>query len=93
MSERRKLKQSLFEQIALLVFKALRGMAQMYLQDLFQVKTPGRFSLRSDALGLLKVPPTVTFGDPAFAAAVPDSGTAVLLLSQRVTLLIILKGT
>ena len=47
--------QSLFEQGALLVFKAFRGMAPMYLQDLLQVKTPGRYSLSSDALGLHKV--------------------------------------
>ena len=39
MTERRKLEQSLFEQKALLAFKALRGMAPMYLQDLLQVKT------------------------------------------------------
>ena len=42
MSERRKLKKPLFEQLALLVSKALRGMATMYLQDLLQVKTPVR---------------------------------------------------
>ena len=44
MSERRKLDQTLFEQIALLVFKALRGMAPMYLQDLLGFKTLGRYS-------------------------------------------------
>ena len=44
--------QSLLEQVALLVFKALRGMAPMYLQDLLQAKTPGRQSLRSDVQGL-----------------------------------------
>ena len=63
MSERPKLKQSLFEQIALLVFKVLRGMVPMYLQDLLQVKNPGRYSLRSDALGLLKVPHTCMVQD------------------------------
>ena len=47
--------QSLFEQIAFLVFKALRGMTPMYLQDLLQVKIPGSYSLRSDVLGLHKV--------------------------------------
>ena len=56
MSDLRKLERSLFQQIALLVLKALRGMAPMYLQDLLQlqVKTLGRYPLRSDALGLLK---------------------------------------
>ena len=42
----------------------------MYLQDLLQVRTPGRYSLRSDALGLHKVSHK-TSGDRAFAVAVP----------------------
>ena len=62
-SERRKSMQSLLEQIALLLFKTLRVMAPMYLQDLLQVKTPGRYSLRSDALGLHKVPHTCMVQD------------------------------
>ena len=74
-SERRKNMPSLLKQIALLLFKTLRGMAPMYLQDLLQVKTPGRYSLRSDALGLHKVPHTCmackTSGDRAIAVAVP----------------------
>ena len=62
-SERRKNMQSLLELLALLLFKTLRGMAPMYLQDLLQVKTPGRYSLRSDALGLHKVPHTCMVQD------------------------------
>ena len=69
----------------------------MYLQDLLQVKTPGRYSLRSDAQGLLKVPHTLYVARPLETGHLllqfPDSGTAVLLLSQRVALLIILKRT
>ena len=64
--------QSLLEQIALLVFKALRGITPMHLQDLLQAKTPERYSLCSDALGLHKVSHTCkTSGDRAFAVAVP----------------------
>ncbi|XP_068750744.1 uncharacterized protein [Montipora capricornis] len=74
-SERRKSMQSLLEQIALLLFKTLKVMAPMYLQDLLQVKTRGRYSLRSDALGLHKVPHTCmagkTSGGRAFTVAVP----------------------
>ena len=45
-------------QIALLVFKALKGMTPMYLYALLNAKTRGRYSLPSDALGLLVVPIT-----------------------------------
>ena len=57
--------QSLFEQIALLLFKTLRGMAPMYLQDLLQVKTPGRYCTRFLTPAWCK-----TSGDRAFAVAV-----------------------
>ena len=73
MPERRKLKQALFEQIAVFVFKALRGMVPMYPQDLLQVKTLGHYSRNSDPLGLLKVSHTCMMQDhwrPAFAVAV-----------------------
>ena len=45
-------------------------MAPMYLQDFLQVKTPGRYSLRSYALCHLKVPRTwcKTFEDRVFVA-------------------------
>ena len=54
----------------------------MYLQDLLQVKTPGHYSLHND-----------TLETPHLLLQFPDSLTAVLLLSERVTILIILKGT
>ena len=78
-------------------------MAPMYLQDLSQVKTPGHYSLRSDALGLSRWggvsqgPGSLHGARPLETVHLllqfPDSGRAVFLLSQRVTLLIILKGT
>ena len=48
-------------------------MAPMYLQDLLNAKTPGRYSLSSDALGLLVLLVTrfKTYGDCAFALTVP----------------------
>lgn len=48
-------------------------MALTYLQELLNAKTPGRYSLRSDPLRLSVVPVTKckTFGDRAFAVAVP----------------------
>ena len=89
--------QSPFEHIAPLVFKALRGMAPMYMQDLLQVKTQGRHFLRSDALGLQKVPHTCMVQElwrPRICCCCSQiPGTAVLLLSQIVILLIILEGT
>lgn len=86
-SERRKLGQSIFEQIALLVFKALRGITPMYLQDLLQVKTPGRYSLRSDSLGLLTVPHTwcKTFGHPK-KESMFFNFRLMLILSENYTL-------
>ena len=59
--------------IVLLVFKALKGMALTHLQEILNAKTPGGYSLRSDALGLLVVPVTKckTFRDRAFAVAGP----------------------
>ena len=46
-------------------------MALTHLQEILNAKTPGGYSLRSDALGLLVVPVTKckTFGDCAFAVA------------------------
>ena len=57
--------------IALLVFKALKAMALTHLQEILNAKTPGGYSLRSDALRLLVVPVTKckTFGERAFAVA------------------------
>ena len=89
MSERRKLKQSLFEEIALLVFKALRDMASIYLQDLLYVKNPDVES--SQGSSHLHGARPLNTGH--LLLQFPDSGTAVFLQSQRVTLLIILKGT
>ena len=52
------------------LFKALRGMAPIYLQDLCKSRP-----WDATSLGLLKVPRTwcKTFGDRAFAVAVPRS--------------------
>ena len=100
MSERRKLKQSLFEQIALLVFKGLRGMAPMYLQDrsfasedprtLYILPTQWRPGSSQGSSHLHGARPLET---GHLLLQFPDSRTAVLMLSQKVTLLIILKGT
>ena len=59
--------------IALIVFKALKGMAPSYLIELLHAKTPGRYALRGDSQHLFTAPRTKcrTFGDRSFAAAGP----------------------
>jgi hypothetical protein len=59
--------------IALLVFKALRGMAPSYLAEIITQKTTTRYSLRTNNKHLLTVPlmKRKTFGDRAFAFAGP----------------------
>ena len=55
--------------IALLVFKALKDMAPVYIRELLELKPLSRYALRSDTQNLVKVPRTKckTFGDRAFA--------------------------
>lgn len=64
----------------------------MYLQELLNAKTQGRYSLRSDALGLLVVLVTKfkTFGDCAFAVAVPRVWNSSLTLFEIMPLLKVL---
>ena len=60
--------------IALLLYKALHGMAPRYIMDLLSTKPEGRHHLRSDDRGLLQIPKTnaKTLGDRAFAHAAPS---------------------
>ena len=57
--------------IALLVFKALKGIAPSYLSGMLQPKPKSRYSMRSNNENLLIIPRTrcKTFGDRAFAVA------------------------
>ena len=59
--------------IALLVFKALHGMAPSYLIELRQANTVNAYALRCNIQSLLKAPRTYrkTFGDRSFAVAGP----------------------
>ena len=59
--------------VALLVFKSLHGLAPPYLSELIQVKSEGRYALRSQDKMLLNVPRTTckTFGDRSFAVSAP----------------------
>ena len=60
--------------IALLVFKALKGMASSYLSGMLQPKPMSCYSLHSNNENLLIIPRTrcKTFGDCAFAVAGPQ---------------------
>ena len=60
--------------IALLVFKALKGIAPSYLSGMLQPKPTSRYSMRSNNENLLIIPRTrcKTFGDRAFAVAGPQ---------------------
>ena len=60
--------------IALLVFKALKGIAPSYLNGMLQPKPTSRYSLRSNNENLLIIPRTrcKTFGDRAFVVAGPQ---------------------
>jgi hypothetical protein len=44
--------------IALLIYKALNGMAPQYIADLLSFKPEGKHHLRSDYCSLLKIPKT-----------------------------------
>ena len=59
--------------IALFVYEALKGFAPLYLIELLQVRTPGRYALRTNNQLLLEVPRTrcKTFGDRAFTSTAP----------------------
>lgn len=60
--------------IALLVYKALHGLAPSYITELLSTKTTSRYQLRSDNQCLLLIPQTKakTLGDRAFAHAAPS---------------------
>ena len=63
----------------------------MYMQDLFKVKTLGHYSPGSSQGSSHLVQDLL---EPAYLLLqFPEPGTAVLFLSKRVTLLLILKGT
>ena len=59
--------------VSLLVHKALGGIASSYLTELLQVKTAGRYAVRTNNQLLLQVPRTkcLTFGDRSFSVAAP----------------------
>ena len=60
--------------ILLLTYKAIMGLAPIYIKELVTVKQQGKYSLRSNS-GLLLQPPSfkssVTLGDRSFAVAAP----------------------
>ena len=60
--------------IALLVFKALHGIAPCYIRDLLSFKYESTYQLRSDDLSLLQVPKTnaKTLGDRTIKYACPS---------------------
>ena len=59
--------------ILLFVFKAIHGIAPIYLRELVSIKRPGNYNLRSSLDGLLLAMPTyrsrVTLGDRSFQVA------------------------
>ena len=59
--------------VALLVYKALNGMAPSYLTELLQVKAASRYAVRTNNQLLIQVPRTkcLTFGDRSFSVAGP----------------------
>ena len=71
--------------IALLVFKALHGLAPVYITELIKAKPVTRYSLRSDSGKFLQVPSVrcKTFGERAFVHAGPTVWNA-LPLSLRI---------
>ena len=61
--------------ILLLTFKAIRGLAPTYIQELITIKQRSKYSLRSNNNGLLLMPPNcktlATLGDRSFYSAAP----------------------
>ena len=59
--------------LACFVFKALHGLAPLYISEMLELYRPKRTLRSQDDIKLLSVPHTnfVTFGDRAFAAAAP----------------------
>ena len=77
----------------LIAFKALKGMAPLYLSRMSQPKPTSRYSLRSNNDNLLIIPRTrcKTFGDRAFAVVGPKYETVFLYTSERLKTFIISK--
>lgn len=71
--------------IALLVYKALHGMAPKYIIDLLSIKDKSSYNLRSDDCLLLQIPKTntKTFGDRAFKCAAPSIWNALPPVIRR----------
>ena len=66
--------------ILLITFKALRGLAPLYISDLLNFKRSSSYSLRSSKEQLLSPPnckTLVTLGDRAFVAAAPKLWNAL----------------
>ncbi len=80
--------------IALLVYKALNGMAPQYIADMLSFKLEGRYHLRSDDRFLLQIPRTnaKTLGDKAFKHAAPTIWNSLpIYILGRVKLFTVLK--
>ena len=80
--------------VALLVFKSLHGLAPPYLSELIQVKSGGRYALRSQDKMLLIVRRTTceTFGDRSFAASAPKLWNELLLALRQCQSLVTFKN-
>lgn len=80
--------------VALLVFKSLHGLAPPYLSELIQVKSEGRYALRSQDKMLLNVPRMTckTFGDRSFAASAPKLWNELPLALRQCQSLVTFKN-
>ena len=80
--------------VALLVFKSLHGLAPPYLSELIQVKSEGRYALRSQDEMLPNVPRTTckTFGDRSFAASSPKLWNELPLALRQCQSLVTFKN-
>ena len=68
------IRQRIHFKMLLFTFKAIHGIAPLYIQDLVQVKSQGAYNLRSSRAVLLDAPSIrtkVTLGDRAFQVAAP----------------------
>ena len=76
--------------IALLVYKALNGMAPQYIADMLSFKLEGRYHLRSDDRFLLQIPRTnaKTLGDKAFKHAAPTIWNSLPINLLHINILI-----
>ncbi len=81
--------------IALLVYKALNGMAPQYIADMLSFKSEGSHHLKSDDRFLIQIPRTnaKTLGDGDFKHAAPAIGNSLPIYIRQCETVVVYNHT